>query len=367
MKRLIAIVALCGALGLVALLLLQERSSSSPGGEGSGSPQPPGGAGPTALLATGGGGRRVKARALARIEAWSEEIGVASDITGRIVEILVDEGQVVEPGAPLVRLDPSVYQARADAARAALLQAEAQRDLLVAGARSEEIELQRQLLEETRASERLARASWERVKQLIEEGIISKTAADEAREEHEAATARVKAAQERLGWTEKRTRKEELRAAEAAVAVERHQLAVAESELDRTVLRAPIAGTITRRLRRVGEAVSSFQIEPVVRIADMTQLRARAEVDEVDIGKVRLGQAARIEVLSQPEIALEGKVSLLGKVMGRKKTESNDPNEREDVRVLEVLVDIEKSSDAAALGATSGLPLGLRVTVSFLE
>ncbi len=59
-----------------------------------------------------GPGSGVGARALGKVEAASEEIGVSSDITGRIAEILVDEGDVVEKGAPLVRLEPFVYASR---------------------------------------------------------------------------------------------------------------------------------------------------------------------------------------------------------------------------------------------------------------
>src|SRR5262245_93199 len=62
---------------------------------------------------------RVVARGLGKVEACSEEIGVSSDITGRIAEILVEEGDIVEKDKPLVRLEPFVYRSRVEAAKAA--------------------------------------------------------------------------------------------------------------------------------------------------------------------------------------------------------------------------------------------------------
>jgi HlyD family secretion protein len=156
----------------------------------------------------------------------------------------------------------------------------------------------------------------------------------------------------------RQTRPEELEAAAAELAQREHELAVTEAELEKTVLRAPLPGTIIRKNMRVGEAVSSFQVMPVVTLADMTRLRVRAEVDEVDIARVRVGQRVEIHALSRDDAPLRGSVIRLGKTMGRRKVESNDPNEREDVRILEVLIELEAAPD---------LPLGLRTMVTFID
>jgi HlyD family secretion protein len=229
--------------------------------------------------------------------------------------------------------------------------------LLEAGARAEEIDVARSLLEEAKASERLARQNWERTRQLVDAGVISQNDVDLAWKEFEAVQSRAAAAREQLAITLNRTRAEELEAARAELKQREHELAVAQAEFEKTVLRAPITGTIIRKHMKVGEAVSTFQPSPVVTVADLRELRVRAEVDEIDLAKVRLGQEVELEILAQPGTALRGKVIRLGKSMGRKKVPSNDPNEREDVRVLEVLIAVEEAKE---------LPLGLRVTVSFL-
>ncbi|MBI4606982.1 MAG: HlyD family efflux transporter periplasmic adaptor subunit [Planctomycetes bacterium] len=365
MRRLAAIIVLAvvalSFAALAAVACWRESDTGSPASSPA-SPASPDAAAlpvpPGADAASRGSSGRTAAKALGRVEAASEEIGVSSDLTGRIAEILVEEGDRVEKGAPLARLEPFVYQSRVEAAKAAVAQAVARRKLVEAGARRDEVDAARALLEETKASERLARSSWERTRQLVEAGISSAQAADQAREEMEAATSKVRSAEEKLELVLNWARAEELEAAEAEVAQRRHELAVAEAELDKTVLRAPIAGTIVRKNLRVGEAVSALQVQPVVTIADMSDLRVRAEVDEIDIARVRAGQRAELEVLSGSGKVFHGAVIRLGKTMGRKKVASDDPNERQDVRVLEVLIDIDEPDE---------LPLGLRLTVSFVE
>lgn len=310
-------------------------------------------------------GDRVKARALGKIESASDEIAVASDITGRIAEIHVEEGQVVARGEKLARLEPFVFESKVKAARAALAQAVARKKLLDAGARSEEINAARALLSEMQASERVAKLAWERYARLLESGDISQHQADAVREEALVARERVRAVEERLLIAMNQTRQEEKDAAEAEVEVGRHELAVAEAELEKTVLRAPIAGTIIRKNLRVGEAVSPFQISPVVTLADLSDLRVRAEVDEIDLAHVRVGQKVELEALLARGQPLHGTVLRIGNSMGRKKVESNDPNERVDVRVLEVLIDLDDKGDGSA--GSLVLPLGLRVNVSFLD
>ena len=204
----------------------------------------------------------------------------------------------------------------------------------------------------------IARDRADRADRLGENGILSGDEADWFRRDAEARDARVRASREELTILQNETRPEDLAAASAELLRTQEELAAGNAELDKTVIRSPIRGTVVRRNLRVGEAVSSFQIEPVITVADLSRLRVRAEVDEIDIGKVRLGQCARAESDSFPDLLLKGRVVRLGKTMGRKMVKSMNPNERQDVRVREVLIDLDSCVD---------LPLGLRLVVTFLE
>lgn len=297
------------------------------------------------------------AKALGKLEAASEEIGVASDLTGRIVEILVEEGDRVAAGQELARLDDTLYRAKVAAAEAALKAAVARREKLEAGARIEAIQRAKALLEAARAQAAIAREKADRGQKLSREGVMPPEEANWLLREAESREAQARACEAELSLVERETRPEDLAAAVAEEERAKRELEAARAELEKTILRSPIDGVVVRRNLRVGEAVSSFQVAPVVTVADLSRLRVRAEVDEIDIGKVRVGQRAYAESESFPGTRLSGTVIRLGKTMGRKTLKSSDPNERQDIRVREVLVELDETAD---------LPLGLRMIVSFL-
>ncbi|MGQ9589367.1 MAG: efflux RND transporter periplasmic adaptor subunit [Planctomycetota bacterium] len=301
---------------------------------------------------------RVAAKALGKLEAASEEIGVASDLTGRIVEILVEEGDSVSAGQALARLDDTLYRAKVAAAEAALKAAKARRQKLQAGARIEAIRKAQALLEAARAQASIAREKADRGEKLSREGVMPHEEASWLLREAESREAQVRAFEEELSIIRNETRPEDLAAAVADEERAEKELEAAKAELSKAILRSPIDGAVVRRNLRVGEAVSSFQVEPIVTVADLSRLRVRAEVDEIDLASVRLGQRACAESESFPGRRLCGTVVRLGRTMGRKTVKGSDPNERQDVRVREVLIDLDEAAD---------LPLGLRLVVSFLE
>jgi HlyD family secretion protein len=301
---------------------------------------------------------RVAARALGKLESASEEIPVASDITGRIERIFVDEGDLVTAGQPLAQLEQTAYRARMEAGEAAVRAAHARWERLQSGARPEEIRKAQAQLAGAEARARFARERAERARQLLESGLLSRDEAEGALRESEALEAQVRAAREEYSIAQNGTRPEDLAAGKAELEKAERELAVARAELEKTLLSSPITGTVVRRNLRPGQAVSSFQVEPVVTVADLTRLRVRAEVDEIDIGKVHLGQRVRAEAEAFPGLLIEGRVVRLGRTMGRKTVKAQEPNERQDVRVREVLIDLDTTAD---------LPLGLRLGVSFLE
>ena len=117
-------------------------------------------------------------------------------------------------------------------------------------------------------------------------------------------------------------------------------------------MRSPIDGEVLQRIRRAGEQVTELGDTPILAVGDMSRLRVRAEVDEADIGLLRLGQAAYVQAAAYGERRFPGTVGRIGNLMGRKQVFSDDPSERQDTRVLEVLIDLEPDTR---------LPAGLRV------
>jgi HlyD family secretion protein len=212
----------------------------------------------------------------AKIEAV-EEVEIASQLVGRVVAVLVKEGDSVKKGDVLVRIDDSDARARLDSAKA-------------------RIERFRTLV--TQAESDLAKAHRDagQSNKLAGRGFSTPT---------ELADARTIVAK-----------------AEAAMAASRHELheseaarRTSEEELGRTSIRAPIDGVVSGVNVNVGEVViagtTNLPGSLMMTISDLTRMRARADVDESDVPLVRAGQPARIYLQSDPLRPLAGTVDLV--------------------------------------------------------
>lgn len=237
-------------------------------------------------------------------------VEISADISGRIVELPVEEGQQVEQGDLLLRIDPTQYRAAVRKAEAAVAEAEARE----ARARS--------------SYERAERA-WERTRTLRDAGENYVT-------EDEAESARTEAEVARAEWS----------AAEHAVEQARAALNEAEDRLDKTVIRAPMAGRITRLNVEVGEtAVVGTMNNPgslLLTVSDLSEMEAVLEVDETDIPRVDVGDSASVEVDAFPERVIAGRVRKIGNSSvqgGRARSQGAGPDQAVDFEVRVGLLD----------------------------
>src|SRR5205823_2150564 len=127
----------------------------------------------------------------------------------------------------------------------------------------------------------------------------------------------------------------------------------ARARLDKTFIRAPIAGMVVRKRIHVGESVSPEAPNAALfTIADIRTLRVRVDVDESDVGKIRLGQRAYVTAEAYSNQKFWGQVVRIGRVLGKKNIRTDNPAERVDTKILETLVELDSNQR---------LPLGLRV------
>jgi multidrug resistance efflux pump len=158
---------------------------------------------------------------------------------------------------------------------------------------------------------------------------------------------------ERLATVDADARADELARADAHVALARATLAEARAVLDKTVVRAPMAGVVLRRHKQAGESVSvDSPGAAIVTMADTRTLRVRVDVDERDVAAVRVGQSAWVTADAYGETRFEGRVVRVGGMLGRKNVRTDEPAEKVDTKVLETLVELESGAR---------LPIGLRV------
>jgi ABC exporter DevB family membrane fusion protein len=277
------------------------------------------------------------------VEPISEEIQLSAEIGGRLDRILVEEGEHVRTGQLLATLASRDYVAQLESARATLQQREAESRRVVNGARTEERTEALAGVEEADAVLTNAISERDRRRGLLLEGAISHEEAERAEQTWLVAQAKRRAATERYAIVNDAAREEDRARAAAAVDLARAGVAQYEALLAKADIRSPIDGVVLRKHHRAGESVIASPDDPVVTVGDVSGLRVRAEVDELDVARVRIGQRAYARADAFGDRRFVGIVSEVGQSLGKKHIRTEHPDERVDTKVLEVLVALDKS------------------------
>ncbi|HUT92111.1 MAG TPA: HlyD family efflux transporter periplasmic adaptor subunit [Thermoguttaceae bacterium] len=288
-----------------------------------------------------------------RIEGATPEIELRFRLAGRVDDLVVKEGQTVQKGAILARLDPAEYQHEVALAQAELDLSEAELERLLNGARAQERAEARALHDAKKAELERAQLTWERIRELRDSRAVSQQDADNQRTLVSSLTAELQAARARLELVEAPARPDEVAMAEARIDAAQARLELAEVQFDRTTLRAPTSGQILEVDAEPGELTSPDSPKPVIVLVDTTKYQVRAFVEEMDAPRLQVGMPATITADGLPD-KLQGRITRLSPRMSPKSLWSDDPAERYDTKTREVWIELE---DAEAL------VVGLRVDV----
>ena len=309
-------------------------------------------------------GRRVVDAAVAlastgRVEGASDTIDVGAGLDGVIAELRVREGDDVQAGDVLAVIDRRELVGELRAARAAADVSRQARIRLLRGSRLEDRE--RAEAEVAAAAAVLAEATSQQQRSvyLFAEGVISAAQRDEARRNLDVSEAQLAAVRKRAELVKAPPLPEDLAAADAEVRSAAERVRALEQTLEKTLVRAPIAGTVLRTMLAPGESFSTLVPQPILTMADTSRLRVRAEVDERDVHRVFVGQRVLVRGEAWEDAGVPGVVTRLGAQMGRKTAKTGDPAEKSDRDVLEVVMDLDRQD--------ARLVFGLRVTARFLE
>ena len=230
-------------------------------------------------------------------------------VQGRVVELPVEEGQWVEAGEVLARLEDSDFRQQVSLDEATLRVREANLQLALAGTRPREIEAAQQTLREAEADLEQRKLDHVRAETLYKRDVISaeqRYLATTALRRSEAAYARAK---ERYELAKEGTRAEEIAIARRNVDLAREALELSRIKLGYTVLRAPKAGVVLVRDTELGEVVSPGT--PVLTLGDLDNVWLRAYISETDLGRIRLGQEATLKADTFPGKAYKGRISFI--------------------------------------------------------
>jgi len=246
-------------------------------------------------------------------------IQVAARRQGIVRDVYVQEGDIVKTGQPLAKQEDDDVRLASQTAAASLASARAQLALY-------QVQL------------RTAQREYNRLQNLAASNFVAAQRLDNARDQ-------IASAQANIG------------AQQAAIQVASAQVAQAQYNQELTIIRAPADGRIARRQANPGAGASTLNVTAMFDLEPNTQRIVRAEIVEADIPNVKIGQEVEIQPESNPDVTYVGKVLRRAAVFGARKLASDDPSQRSDERVVEVVV----SADGAPL------LVGQRVLVKFMK
>jgi HlyD family secretion protein len=288
------------------------------------------------------------------VEPVSEQIALSNLLQGTIRHVLVKEGDRVVAGQILAELENDDLTASVAAATAELALRHSERAKLINGARPEERRVAAANLRNADAIAAMAALTFQRRATLAATHVTSLEAVDQARTDLRSATARRDALAEQVELINAPPRQEDVAIADANIALADARLRTARALLEKSYVHAPIDGTILRILRHTGEQVSDTFPSVILMMGDTSTLRIRTEVDETDIGRVKIGERAYATADAYGEQQFAGVVTKVAQCMGKKAVHTDDPSEKIDAKVLDVLVTLQPGID---------LPVGLRMDV----
>jgi len=230
------------------------------------------------------------------------KVEVKSKASGIVKKLLIDAGDRVKKGQLLAQLDKEEIQAQVEQSRAALAASEA-------NLKSSEADYERAKVDAEGPDVPLLKRAYERAIGMAKEGVVSTSALEDAQKNYELALNKQNVAKAQLIVL-----KAKIAQSQAQVAQDRAHLNQLDEQLSYTDIESPIDGVVLSRDVEMGDAVSSILVlgssaTLVMTLGDTSEVYVKGKVDESDIGKVYLGQPARIKVESFKEKTFNGKVT----------------------------------------------------------
>lgn len=255
------------------------------------------------------------------------KINVNSKVTGRVAWIGVEKGDKVKQGQVLIRLEDQEFRAQVLTARGAVANAKAYLEELQNGSRPEEIQAAQHNLDEARATAANDKITLDRTRELFASGVVSKQLLDDATSKYDSDQARTNSLEQAFRLSKLGPRSEEITRAKGALLQAQGQQAFAESQLDATVIRAPVSGTILERTAEKGELITSqfaSQAEggPVgsgVALADLNDLQVELDIAQDDFSKLGPKQKGIVTTDAYPDRKYNGEIAEISPEANRQK------------------------------------------------
>jgi len=230
-------------------------------------------------------------------------------IAGRVTERLVTEGDIVKAGQIIAKLDDVDLKQEVNLRRAELEAARASLKELHAGFRPEEIQETTATLARAKAEEERYKKDYERQQGLFQKEVISQRELEATRMSYETASAKVRETEQQVILRKKGFRTEQIEQGEAKLQQAQQALDIAETRLGYATIVSPFDGLVLSKSIEAGEYVSAGT--PIVTIGQMNNVWLRAYIDETDLGRVHVGQSAKVKTDSYPNKTYPGQISFI--------------------------------------------------------
>jgi len=255
----------------------------------------------------------------------AHKIELAAKVVGKVAWIGVDKGDKVKAGQVLVRLEDDEY-------RAHLLESKGNLEMLKAklaeaehGSRPEEIAKAKADLEQARADQENARVTLERTRDLVNQRVMSKQSLDDAQARYDGAVAKAMSFDRGYELVRLGPRKEQIDALRAQVNQAQGTLDYAQVQLDNTVIRAPVDGTILERNVEKGEFVTTGFVGDkgakgyVVSLANLHELDVELDINQNDFAKLGPTQPGIVTTDAYPDRKYQGEIREISPEANRQK------------------------------------------------
>lgn len=244
----------------------------------------------------------------------AHKIEVASKVNGRVAQILVDKGDKVKAGDMLVRLEDDEYRAQVQQQQGQLSNLLAKLAEDEHGSRPEEIQKARADVDQAKADLADSKASLDRTRELVRGGVLAKQVLDDAQAKHDADVAKVASLERTLDLAVLGPRKEEIDQVRGQIEQARGALAYAQNQLDNTVIKAPVTGTILDRNVEKGEFITTGFVGDkgakgyIVTMADLNDLQVELDINQNDFPKLGPQQKGIVTTDAYPDRKYQGTI-----------------------------------------------------------
>jgi HlyD family secretion protein len=255
----------------------------------------------------------------------AHKIELAAKVIGKVAWIGVDKADKVKAGQILVRLEDDEYRANLSVAKGNLETLQARLAEAEHGSRPEEIAKAKADVEQARADQDNSRISLDRTRSLVRDGVSPKQALDDAQARFDGAAAKLASLERGYDLVKLGPRQEQIDALRAQVNQARGSLDYAQVQLDNTVIRAPIDGTVLERNVEKGEFVTTGFVGDkgakgyVVSLADLNDLEVELDINQNDFAKLGSRQPGTVTTDAYPDRKYQGYISEISPEANRQK------------------------------------------------